>query len=521
MNKNIAIAAIVFCILIGMAVPAIAQSGLHLVLQDEDIYTGWVDDYLFEEPVSTGNTFYIDPSSGKSQADGGTGSAANPWRTLQEVMEEGLIEYYGNSASKIYNEGAPVQGGDTLVLLSGYHGYLYAQIFNFNDWLTIKAANNATPVLSQVNLYGTFSHIYLKDITILREAYGNEATEAGSWYSNSNVNGPLLYLRENTSFGDAHDIKVNGLTLMTADNSSSLIGFANPVSGWTRTEWRDNAVSGISVSGVVNVEAVDCDIQNIEVGLALGGCEYSYYVGNTIKNFTIDGVRALSDFLYIAENHISDACRVFDYDENHYDGLQSWSVSDGGVGTGSRHDVMLIGNTIIADTGASYFSSTAMQGMGLFDGFFDNWLVENNVIVVSHYHGISFYGLRNGAVLNNTIIDLDDTDSASPWILVTAHKDGTKSENVIVANNIAANSVTVSGIEVAKQNNFVFGANAYSNMYNYFVDVDGNDFDLKKNSYTDADIINKGSYFSGYESSKYDVEGEKRDALPDIGAYEY
>src|SRR5690606_17375264 len=48
-------------------------------------------EYNFEEPEVTGNSFYIDPVNGSQDGDG---SEANPWKTLQQVIEDKLIQYY-------------------------------------------------------------------------------------------------------------------------------------------------------------------------------------------------------------------------------------------------------------------------------------------------------------------------------------------------------------------------------------------------------------------------------------------
>ena len=78
-----------------------------------------------------------------------------------------------------------------------------------------------------------------------------------------------------------------------------------------------------------------------------------------------------------------------------------------------------------------------MQGIGCFDGMFDGWVVENNVVITDHWHGISFYGMTNSRIVNNTVIDIDEADPGPPWIMVTAHKDGMASQNVVVRNNLA------------------------------------------------------------------------------------
>ena len=63
--------------------------------------------------------FYIDPVAG---SDAGDGSTANPWRSLQTVFDDGLIEtrdwpdypYDPSMQLATVNAGAPVHAGDTL-----------------------------------------------------------------------------------------------------------------------------------------------------------------------------------------------------------------------------------------------------------------------------------------------------------------------------------------------------------------------------------------------------------------------
>src|SRR6476469_2176744 len=73
--------------------------------------------------------FYIDPVNG---SDAGDGSATNPWRSLQALFDDGLIEtqdwpdypYQDGMQLVTVNAGAPVRAGDTIWLRSGYHGDL-------------------------------------------------------------------------------------------------------------------------------------------------------------------------------------------------------------------------------------------------------------------------------------------------------------------------------------------------------------------------------------------------------------
>ena len=45
--------------------------------------------FEFSEPEITGTLYYVDPVNGSMEGDG---SRDNPWSTMQEVMEQDLIE---------------------------------------------------------------------------------------------------------------------------------------------------------------------------------------------------------------------------------------------------------------------------------------------------------------------------------------------------------------------------------------------------------------------------------------------
>jgi hypothetical protein len=90
---------------------------------------------------------------------------------------------------------------------------------------------------------------------------------------------------------------------------------------------------------------------------------------------------------------------------NHDDGFQSWSSGAGGVGTGEVVGIVLRGNTFINYEDPNQPHRGAMQGIGCFDGMYVDWVIENNVIIVDHWHGISFNGVRNTRIVNNTVLD--------------------------------------------------------------------------------------------------------------------
>ena len=391
-------------------------------------------DYTFEKPEVSGNTFYIDPVNGSR---GGDGSETNPWLTLQQVIEDGLIQwcrqaesYNPDSERVIVNETAPVQGGDRLRLRSGYHGHVSLNTFIFNDWLTI-----------------------LKDNYEGSDNYW----EADEINHNSDA---CLYLASSSFWGLGRQVKINGLTLGTTADSSA----------WNAADWVERASGGIGLRSVLDCEIVNCRIANIRHGLTIEyASDNTIAVNNTIKSFSGDGCRLISNNVFLAYNTITDCLKV---DDNHDDAIQSYSRGDdNSSGTGVLDNNVVRGNLIIGTTDYSHPLAGSPQGIGCFDGFFDGWVVENNVVIVDQYHGISFYGMRNSHILNNTVIDQDYANSISPWIMITDHKNGTPSDNCTIANNIAYRSISAGGTEVSEHHNYVVGRENSSLLYDLCLSV--------------------------------------------------
>lgn len=469
-------------------------------------------DFKFEEPEVKGNTYYIDPNTGTINGDG---SKENPWRTLQEVIENNLIQHYKHTESYnpesewvLVNEDAPVKGGDKLILKNGYHGHVNLQTFMFEDWLTISGAENEMPVLSQFKIIGAFKNIYLKNFTIIKDSY--EGSE--NYWETEEINrnsGSCLYLASNNFWGKGSYAKINDLTLKTTNDASA----------WTKNDWVQKSASGIGLRSVEHIEILNCEIDNIRHGITIEYySNHSKAVNNTITNFCGDGSRIISNDVFFAYNTIIGCLKV---DGNHDDGIQSYSRGeDNSPGTGAISDVIIRGNLIIGINDKTDPLAGSPQGIGCFDGFFENWIVENNVVISNTYHGISFYGMKNSKILNNTVIDQIPDDNVSPWIMITDHKNGTPSENCVVANNLVSSSINISGNNVKEYSNYLFGKNNYDTIYKAFTNPDANDFHINPNDFTNKNIIDLGTYFDGYISSETDKDSKVRDSKPDIGAYE-
>ena len=137
---------------------------------------------------------------------------------------------------------------------------------------------------------------------------------------------------------------------------------------------------------------------------------------NVIENFSGDGLRGLGDYGVFEFNTVKNC---YDVNANHDDGFQSWSVGPGGVGTGVVRGIVLRGNRILNYEDPNQPHRGTLQGIGCFDGFFEDWIIENNEILTDHWHGITLSGARNCRIVNNTVVDLNTT---SPGPAVDSHR---------------------------------------------------------------------------------------------------
>ncbi|KAG1649129.1 hypothetical protein GQR58_029279 [Nymphon striatum] len=119
------------------------------------------------------------------------------------------------------------------------------------------------------------------------------------------------------------------------------------------------------------------------------------------------------------------------------DGFQSWSPKNNGADS-------TISNVVIEENQFWEWKGPEaptlpcrLQGIGLFDGFYKDFRIRNNLVVVSHYHGISIYGAINSVIANNTVVRPQGQPGKSPWISVQTHKRGDPSKNTRVFNNVA------------------------------------------------------------------------------------
>lgn len=436
---------------------------------------------------ATAKTFYVDPTLGNANNDG---SQASPWRTLQEVIDHGLIEsqrwnrpYQPGGGKVVHNAGAPVKGGDTLILMSGHHGKIDIHWYQNSDPITIRAGTNQTPTASQLHFQSS-ARWSVSGLTISPE-FGD--TDEGN----------LIRIESHSYNGPSSHITITNNTLYSANN----------IKNWSVNDWLSRAKSGISVDGDHSVVRNNT-IRNINFGISVSA-DHVTVQHNSVINFSGDGMRGLGDHGVFEYNFVANAFKV---NSNHDDGFQSWS-RDGKPVVG----VILRGNQF--HTNFDHPNPTLLstfQGIGCFDGYYNNWVIENNLLAVSHWHGISLYGANNARIVNNTVVDdpAHNDDRMVPWIRLTTHKNGTHGKGNVVRNNIGRLASISSGVSIDHNLDPQVSASDHSNYQTIFRSPQTGNYQLTASS----PAISAGSPLL---APTIDITGKPRRGAIDLGALQY
>jgi hypothetical protein len=443
---------------------------------------------FFFPSLLSATTFYLDPNNGNM---GNDGSSNHPWTTVQEVLDSNLIETYApenypyeeGDPLILVNEGAPIKAGDTLICRTGYYGALHiSRKFN-TDYITICAEDSHTPIFKNIRLTGT-RYWRLQGLTV--------TPSAASQYERNT----LVFIEWHNWSGPSTYITVEDCDLYSIENTFF----------WSADDWDQLSCTAINSQGK-NVRIRNNYCKNVNFGISSSGdsCLVEY---NTIENFAGDGLRGLGDYNTFQYNIVKNS---YDVNGNHDDGFQSWSVGEEGVGTDTVWNVILRGNTIINYEDPNQPHRGTLQGIGCFDGFYADWIVENNVVIVDHYHGITLSGAVNCRIVNNTVTDRDTTGSdISPWIRIGDHKNGSPSNGCVVRNNIYYRTLSVDSLQTLDHNLRI------RNYDSNFVDFENFDLRLREGS----SAIDGGT---SALAPSIDIRGVARPQgnSHDIGAYEF
>ena len=433
--------------------------------------------------ITINNKFYIDPILGNDNNDG---SIVHPWKSIQYVINNkvetkkysSLPFSEANGILVEKNEGALVKSGDALILRTGFHGKLIISESYNENFITIKPYENELALLSQITVNAA-SKWRLNKLNI------DYSQELG-------VSNIMISIVNHNFFGEVKNILVDNCTIYSIADSSN----------WNISDWNNLTADAIKVSGN-NIMILSNKIINVDFGISVLG-NFVSVLNNIIENFAGDGLRALGSDCLFEKNIVKNS---YDVNENHDDGLQSWEIDET---IPSR--IKIRGNIFINYEDENQPFKGPLQGIGCFDGFYEDWTIENNLVIVDHWHGITFAGGKNIKIINNTVVDRDITTELNPWIMVAEHKDGRPSTECIIRNNIVSHRITASNDTIADHN---YEAD-YSEFDTIFLDPNNLDFHLKSGS----PLIDEGS---SEGSPNMDLDGNPRPNRNgvDIGAYEY
>lgn len=374
------------------------------------------------------SSHYVAPS-GWQGAGTGDGTQANPWRSIGDALKA-------------------AGPGDTLLLMDGSYGRLAR-----------TSAINSTPEAPVTirSLNGKAAHF---DSIFLRDVDNVVLKNLSVWPPNSDFSGNIVDIFSTNATVDGLDVRSreDALTAMY---------------GWTAEEWGAIAKGGINIARpngrILNSRAI-----GTSASLTIKGAN-SQMIGNEVIGHSADALRAFGDNSLVKGNRTRDSFKV---SGNHDDGFQSWSQNGVPV-TGLTLD----GNIIIgwAHPDRDHpLRSWNLQGIGLFDGWYDDLTIVNNIVAVTMFHGITVMGTRGALIAHNTTLTLDydptqpkDSPKArtSP-IRVFNKKDGSPSERVVMANNLSLGiGSTLSPDQITLTGNAV-----YSHPSDVFEDAAGFDY---------------------------------------------
>ena len=106
------------------------------------------------------STFYCDPVNGSNS---NPGTIDQPFDSLSSIIENNMVNSFGNNPLPYdaaintlveFNSVAPISGGDTLILMNGLHGFVFARNYVNKEMLYIIGADDANPIIESIQIQG-------------------------------------------------------------------------------------------------------------------------------------------------------------------------------------------------------------------------------------------------------------------------------------------------------------------------------------------------------------------------------
>lgn len=327
-------------------------------------------------------SYYVAPLGAKPGCASPDGSLKCPWPTL------------GGALANL-----KVVGGDTILLMDGNHGHVRTNRA-FDTEVIVQSQNNSNAHLNSIHFSDLAQHITLKNLKIWRTDADEKAYMVRSYTGASNLTFENLDIRSRP------------------DTDAQL--------DWAAARWTAVAGVGMELRGK-NYVVRNCRVSAVHVGIFAVGSG-ALIENNVVMDFTGDGIKSGGSNSIFRSNLVKNRFKV---SATHADGFQAYAPT-------VLTNLTLENNIILEWTYAkSHPLRGSLQGIGMFNGYYDNVLIQNNVIATRHYHGITVQGTRHSKILNNTVVNIDGIVDKAPWIRIVGKTSTLPSQDVIVANNVA------------------------------------------------------------------------------------
>lgn len=301
-----------------------------------------------------------------------------------------------------------IAGGDTILLMDGAYGDVVVNNQIFDKPVTVAAINRHMAQLDSLLFANRSRNLTFRQLRVVPTVAGR-------------TTGFLV-----RAYWDTSDITIEDFRILGAFDARNF-------RHWTAERWLSRQFDGMLMEGARST-LLHNRVLGVRFGIMVSGPD-ALVRRNVVNGFSGDGLRGTGDNGVFRNNRVYNCVQV---DGNHADGFQSFSRLNGTVGAGVVKNLVLDGNVFIEWTdGLMHPLRCALQGIGLFDGSYENAVITNNLVASRAYHGISIYGAIGGKIDNNTVVNVLDTAAKSPWIMVNAHKNGTPSTGIRVTNNLA------------------------------------------------------------------------------------
>jgi len=323
-----------------------------------------------------------------------------------------------DARGKIVNPAGPVRPGDTILLRTGYHGDVSISGAYNDAVITVAAEKDHRPALKRLRICRASKWTF-RGLTV--------TPSAGPKYEQTTLVSLGLRRKETCS-----ELVIEDSFIYSVPDSSK----------WSQSDWVSKACNGISLGregkGLV---ARGNYLLNVRFGINLAA-PGSTAEGNTIENFSGDGIRVMVDDLTVQYNTIVNCYKV---DRNHDDGIQCFLFNKG---RGTVRRAVVRGNIIINRLDPNQPHKGALQGIGFFDGPLIDFLVEKNVVLTAHWHGVSLYDAQNCRILDNAVYTRWTGEKPRPWIML-GQKQGLTGNNTVKGNLAHRFNLPRTGVEAS------------------------------------------------------------------------